>query len=187
MSDNPKHEISLIERTMPLLFAIAMTVTVLSIVSFVIVDFVNPPVVRLKKSELQELKSSMELLWHEVEGLQKDISNHQDGLETLVKNADDIEVAILGEQLEGLGEQLNTLRLSLGGDVERSLSVALLRKDLEAAVSEIENALDVANRSTDRIYDQNKWFLGLLATMTLSLTGLSISVFKARREIEKEG
>jgi hypothetical protein len=73
------------------------------------------------------------------------------------------------------------------GDVEKTLSVPLLRKDLDQINSELTENLAATSKDIDRIYDQTKWFLGLMGTMAIGILGLAISnFFQIRREQPRE-
>lgn len=154
---------------------------ILSLVfSFTLIFFEKDPTVRLKKSELSELRLSVTENNLKLSELESENIKYKNILENLINDSKNIEVVALKKQLDKQGESITLLRDSLGGDIERSLSVALLRKDLEATEKRLEKSLESSTKSVDRVYDQNKWFLGLMATMTLSVIGLSISVFSSR-------
>ena len=169
-----------------LFLVMAMAASISTIASFFFVDQ-GDPVVRLKTSELAEIRSNINQQEAAITEAQTQIDAINKSMQQLVKDADNIEIATLGKQLEKLSGEFDTLRKSLGGDVERSLSVALLRKDIDASKIQFEASLDASTRSVDRVYDQNKWFLGLMATMTLSVIGLSISVIKFGKKPKEEG
>ena len=76
---------------------------------------------------------------------------------------------------------MKSIQAALGSDLERSLSVPLLRKDLEQLKTQLNERTTAASKEIDRIYDQNKWFLGLMGTMALGLLGLAVSNFLQSR------
>lgn len=91
--------------------------------------------------------------------------------------------AELSAQITLLQENVDSIRAALGSDLERSLSVPLLRKDLVQLEAQVRERTTAASREIDRIYDQNKWFLGLMGTMAVGLLGLAVSNFlQARRD-----
>jgi hypothetical protein len=60
---------------------------------------------------------------------------------------------------------------------EKALSVPLLRQDLENMKISYHSDGVEYTRQIDRVYDQNKWFIGLMFSMALGLIGLAISNF----------
>lgn len=65
------------------------------------------------------------------------------------------------------------------------LAVPLLRQDLENLKASQQRALEASTNEIDRVYDQNKWFIGLMFTMAIGLISLAISNFvQARRKPE---
>jgi hypothetical protein len=53
----------------------------------------------------------------------------------------------------------------------------MLRKDLDNERENSKISIADANRQIERIYDQNKWFLGLMFMMAIGLIGLAVSNF----------
>jgi len=94
-------------------------------------------------------------------------------------------LATVGFQAEirRISTELKSLRDALGSDIERTLSVPLLRKDVQKIEEQLEEGTTAASKEIDRIYDQNKWFLGLMGTMAVGLFGLAISnLLQTRRK-----
>ena len=138
--------------------------------------------ITLRESELIEILAQAQSNEDKLAKLNSRIDSSSKNLESLIASSENIELAALKLEVERQSKELLTLKEALGDDVEKALSVALLRKDLEAIKSNHEELLDSTGRSVDRVYDQNKWFLGLMATMSLSVVGLTFSVFSSRRK-----
>lgn len=71
---------------------------------------------------------------------------------------------------------------AIGESPDKSLAVPLLRKDLDNLKDSYHRDLDSTQAEINRVYDQNKWFLGLMFTMALGLIGLAISNFLQLRK-----
>ncbi|MEO1020817.1 MAG: hypothetical protein AAFY56_24540, partial [Pseudomonadota bacterium] len=78
------------------------------------------------------------------------------------------------QEIDNKIQQLNNIILD---SPEKALSVPLLRNELESLQSDFRGDIVVARREIDRIYDMNKWLIGLMATMALSILGLAIGNF----------
>ena len=53
----------------------------------------------------------------------------------------------------------------------------MLRKDLDQVREINRQQYDQTLRQADRIYDQNKWFIGLMFTIALGVVALGVSNF----------
>ena len=78
--------------------------------------------------------------------------------------------------------RIKTLEKGLLDNPERVLSVPLLRNDLQNLKQAHKADIEMMAKSTDRIYDQNKWFIGLMFTMAIALIGLAVSNFVQARK-----
>jgi DNA-binding ferritin-like protein len=106
-------------------------------------------------------------------------------VETARKNPGSLSLASLDAEIRRVGTQVDAVTAALGVDVERTLSVPLLRKDIQQIQEQVDQRTATASKEIDRIYDQNKWFLGLMGTMALGLLGLAVSNFlQARKPTE---
>ena len=72
---------------------------------------------------------------------------------------------------EDLSRRLGDLESAISHDPATALSVPLIRKDL----TNLENQLSSANAAIDRVYDQNKWFIGLMITLLVTIFGLGLA------------
>jgi hypothetical protein len=104
-----------------------------------------------------------------------------------IKHPETLELANLEAAIKKTSQDIGAIRDALGTDVEKTLSVPLLRKDLDQINSELTENLAATSKDIDRIYDQTKWFLGLMGTMAIGILGLAISnFFQIRREQPRE-
>lgn len=97
--------------------------------------------------------------------------------ETIKNDPKSLDNAKVSAELNKIKKDIVAIQTALGSDLERSLSVPLLRKDLAQLKSQITERATASSKEIDRIYDQNKWFLGLMGTMAVGLLGLAISNF----------
>lgn len=76
--------------------------------------------------------------------------------------------------LASIESRLKTLEEGLGNNPEKSLSTPLLKKDVEALQKYSVESVVAMQKEIERIYDQNKWFIGLIATMAVGMIGLAL-------------
>lgn len=112
--------------------------------------------------------------------LQKDFDNLDSRLNEILKNTDDSEtatqIAALRADVGGTGKRMDSLEQALIDNPTKALSVPLLRQDLENLKENYQQDLSAYAKQIDRVYDQNKWFIGLMVTMVIGLFGLAISL-----------
>ncbi len=107
----------------------------------------------------------------------------QEKLDAAIRDPNNLARVSLQTDIKHVSDEVKSLRDALGSDVERSLSVPLLRKDVQRIEEQLEKYTLATSKEIDRVYDQNKWFLGLMGTMALSLLGLAISnLLQSRRK-----
>jgi hypothetical protein len=91
---------------------------------------------------------------------------NQSGVETqltaLKQNIDD-----LGANLTSVRSQVTTLTAALGVDAEKSLSLPLLRKDVEDLKGGTQRDIDSVRAEMARTYDFIKWIIGLIVAALL--------------------
>jgi hypothetical protein len=117
--------------------------------------------------ELQEIEAKIKILDDDISSLT--------AAGTSVEPAQ--ELVALTNEISLLGRRLELLEEGLLNSPEKALSVPLLRKDLESLKERFVAESLETTRSVDRMYDQNKWFIGLMFTMAIGLMGLAISNF----------
>jgi len=92
----------------------------------------------------------------------------------------------LQADIKQLSLEVKALTDALGSDIERTLAVPLLRKDVQKIEEQLEERTVASSKEIDRIYDQNKWFLGLVATMVVGLLTLAIGNLLQSRKKESD-
>lgn len=89
------------------------------------------------------------------------------------------QIAALRAEFEGARERLESLEAAILEDPAQALSVPLLRRDLENLETSYRRDTESTAIAIDRVYDQNKWFIG---TVAVGLVGLAISNFVQVRQ-----
>ena len=93
-----------------------------------------------------------------------------------------IEASKISQSVIKIDGKLSALEAALTLNPEKALAIPILRKDLDNVKQSIHSELRQTKSEIDRIYDQNKWFLGLMFTMALSVLGMAISSFIGRKD-----
>jgi len=88
-----------------------------------------------------------------------------------------VETARLATQVAELQSEVSELREAIGQSPEKALAIPMLRKDVENFREGYRRDLEATQSEINRVYDQNKWFLGLVATMALAMISLAVSNF----------
>jgi hypothetical protein len=68
---------------------------------------------------------------------------------------------------------------------ERALQLTLLSREMENLKITYRSDQESIRKEIERIYDFNKWFIGLMFTMALSVVGLAVTNLVAQRKSEK--
>jgi hypothetical protein len=101
-------------------------------------------------------------------------------------NQPNLDSLIIRSQIADLTNRLGHLEAAVMADPAKALGVPLLRQDLENLRSVYLRDSETAVKQIDRIYDQNKWFIGLMGTMALGLISLAVSNFLQTKKKELE-
>ncbi|HEX5760407.1 MAG TPA: hypothetical protein VF121_14555 [Thermoanaerobaculia bacterium] len=123
------------------------------------------------------LEKRLTILEKQLSALDSKLESLSQAVETAKENPGSLSLTSLDAEIRRVGTQVDAVTAALGVDVERTLSVPLLRKDIQQIQEQVDHRTVTASKEIDRIYDQNKWFLGLMGTMALGLLGLAVSNF----------
>lgn len=134
--------------------------------------------------ELRIVAEQVETLRADFETLRTTVEAVSTTLNTASRHPESLETAQLAAQLQKVALDVNAISSALGSDLERGLSVPLLRSDLAQLEHLLDARTEAATKEIDRIYDQNKWFLGLMGTMAVGLLGLALSNFLQTRRTD---
>ena len=136
-------------------------------------------------------------LLSEVKSLREDVAKQANEIRQFSKSVAAIqklpppsEVSVQLGKLQGdlsnVGERVGRIEGALLKNPETALSVPLLRQDLESLRDQYVHDRETSAKYMDRIYDQNKWFIGLMFSMALGLIGLAVSNFLQARKAPEE-
>jgi hypothetical protein len=130
-----------------------------------------------------QVTKTVEELKVEVGDLQKQLKVTEESLTSATsQKPTNIEISLLNSRVSNIENQIKALADALGQTPDKALSVPLLRKDLENLKESNHRDLEVVESEVNRVYDQNKWFIGLMATIALSLLGVAVSnLIQARK------
>jgi len=136
---------------------------------------------------IEELNRRIESLESLTTAMASELSAFSKAITKAGENPDALKAANTDVILQKTSRDIEAIHSALGSDLERTLSVPLLRKDLEEIQKRLNERAATTARAIDRIYDQNKWFLGLIAMMAVAVVGLAVSsVFSSVLQSRKE-
>lgn len=93
-----------------------------------------------------------------------------------------VELAAIKKIVEKLRSNYQTIETAIVENPQRAMSLPILRRDIDALGSDLRGDLAATRKEIDRMYDWSKWFVGLMATMALSVLGLAIVNFLKGKE-----
>ncbi|NOQ25138.1 MAG: hypothetical protein GQ564_07220 [Bacteroidales bacterium] len=79
--------------------------------------------------------------------------------------------------VQTLKDKLNQLEMVIIENPTKALSLPLIKKDIENLMENHDIERLSIRSELNRVYDQNKWFIGLMFTMAIGLLGLATSNF----------
>ena len=125
------------------------------------------------------IRDQVEALSTHVKELEKTIT----GL-TKVPDGSQLSVVVskLSEDTGHTSARLKTIEEVILDSPDKALSIPLLRKDFDAQRNAFSSETTALRGEIARLYDFNKWFFGLIATMALSSLGFAASNFFKKKE-----
>lgn len=90
----------------------------------------------------------------------------------------------LDTSLIHVGAKLSKLESVILENPSKALEMPLLRKDIDNLKSGHNSELASIRQEIERVYDFNKWFLGLMFTMAVGVLGLAITNFLKKGNTE---
>ena len=98
-----------------------------------------------------------------------------------------VQLTALRTDFAGLDKRVQEIETAIVANPTKALAVPLLRQDLETVKLNAQKESESQAKQIDRIYDQNKWFIGLMFTMAIGIIGLAVSNFlQARKAIDDD-
>ena len=136
--------------------------------------------------KIGEVEAGNKKQHEEISKLTTEIKNINASLQvitSLPKGAEwKVEASQLSHKLNDVSDRMSALESALTVNPSKALSVPILRKDLDNTEKYLHAELAQTKAEIDRIYDQNKWFIGLMFTIALSVLGLAVSSFFNRKD-----
>lgn len=133
--------------------------------------------------QLEQQQKQVDALKLELAGVKAQL----DILQTDFQNYDKPGAQPTGLQLKAVTDTLTNLQTRIGNldtaildSPTKALTVPLLRKDLDSLRDSYQANAVVTKSDIDRIYDLNKWFIGLMLTSTVGIIALAVSNFFKR-------
>jgi hypothetical protein len=81
----------------------------------------------------------------------------------------------LETKIDSVSTKLAEFEKVITTDPLKALAVPMLRKDLDNVSNSLNAEIKQSKAEIDRIYDQNKWFIGLLFSIAISVLGMVIT------------
>ena len=137
-------------------------------------------------SKIIEVDRSNRQQLSDIASIKSDLAQMKKGLQSvssLPKGSEwKAEISKLSHQVSNISERMTALESALTVDPSKALSVPILRKDLDSAEKNLRSELTQTRSEINRIYDQNKWFIGLMFTIALSVLGMAVSSMFNRKD-----
>jgi len=134
------------------------------------------PIPQSVQTQVADLHNEVAMLRQEVDSLAQEVSS-------LNSNSD---VSAIRSDLNALDERLSTIEQAILDNPGRALALTLLSRDMENLREAYQTDLETTRQEVGRIYDFNKWFIGLMFTMALGLLSLAVSNFLKKPEKPEE-
>ncbi|WP_296384737.1 hypothetical protein [Winogradskyella sp.] len=88
----------------------------------------------------------------------------------------------LNSEVKILNDRLSKIENAILDNPTKALSIPLMQKDLTNFNKTYKSDLEVTRAEISRVYDQNKWFIGLMFTLAIGILGLAASNFTQSRK-----
>ena len=122
----------------------------------------------------------------QIAGLRAEIQTLREQLDSISKEAaspnSNLDVAALKAELKSLDRRLTALEQVVLDNPSKAVELTILQHDIENLKATYKADQENLHAEIARVYDQNKWFLGLIATMSLAVVSLVIGNFLRKPE-----
>lgn len=129
----------------------------------------QPTAEQLKEvSDIPELKSELRQIKTQLQDIQQNIND-------IAKNPNSVgslQQKTMNDSIIDTQNKLASMEKVLVDNPSKALEMPLLRRDMDNLKSTYQLELSSTRQEVDRIYDQNKWFLGVMVTILLAVVGL---------------
>jgi len=182
---------SINEKVAAIAALIAGFVTVAALVGSLLGFLKQPPgrapsisdTVIAQAEEIRELKDNLQSVNQKLERIELSITS-------LSKIPDESKLAIELNRVSGsvteMQNKVANIEQVVIDNPSKALGIPLLRKDLDNLKESYKSDVLSVRQEIERVYDLNKWFVGLMFTMALSVLGLAISNLYKGKEKESK-
>lgn len=144
----------------------------------------------LSKQELTDkiyiIETKFEGQTASIKSIKKELENINSGLKSISNLPEGAEwkteASKISQNVSFVSERIKALEEALTTDPAKALAVPILRKDLDNIEKSLRSELAQTRTEIERMYDQNKWFIGLIFTIALSVLGMAVSSFTNRKD-----
>ena len=180
-----KYTASAISLFIALIAVIYSASTILNFFSDAIPKKPDLPIeIKGQSEQIEELRSLIHSLQLEVLVIEK----VQSSIDTLNKLPANIpitkELTKLSQSFTVLETRFSRIEKVILDDPSKALETIILRKDLQNLRESNQTDLTSVRSEIDRVYDLNKWLVGLMFTMAIGILSLAISNFFRQKKEE---
>lgn len=121
-------------------------------------------------------------LKNQIVSLKSELKKEKKISDSLKKNNLKTEVDISSLRVLKLENAVQNLNKVILEDPEKAVSIPLLKSDIEHLKEQNQNDIKVMREEIAKAYDTNKWIIGLVSTMLVSIIALNISNLLAKKK-----
>ena len=163
---------------------IELTFTVISMLAGVSVSFGVLSLVRhtartpadIYLDEATRITKMNDERFSEIKSLVKELNEVHQLIETASReHPATLQIAKVAADVDVLKSQMKELDDAIGQNPSKALAVPLLQKDVDDFKDTYRRDIDTTQGEINRVYDQNKWFIGLMFTLALGVIGLAVT------------
>lgn len=89
-------------------------------------------------------------------------------------------------RVDSISSRLTALEDALVENPAKALSIPLIRKDIDNLKESEQKDIDTLKGQMATIYDQNKWFIGLMFTLAIGMISLAVGNFIPKKSKDKD-
>lgn len=90
-------------------------------------------------------------------------------------------------RIDSIDNRLESLEQALGDSPSKSLAIPLLKRDIDGLKESETRDIEALKAQIAAVYDQNKWFIGLMLTLSLSMISLVVINILPKIDFPKRG
>jgi hypothetical protein len=135
------------------------------------------------KGELRASKAEMQI---SIDGLNARLDEMTKQIQDVGKNLPEQSVVAL--KLKALNQSVGKYEKRLAAmegvildNPQKALALPLMKKDIDSLKETRQTDTAASRQEIDRVYDQTKWFIGLMITSAIGIIALAISSFYTKR------